>query len=539
MKRISLVAACAVSLMTLSAESVTITHVTAGDFANELTACGTEVADITELTVVGDAAMNATDFKAIRTSLAETLTKLDISSLTFANNRLPGDEAVGGTTAGVLENMTALVECKVPETLQGFMAKAFAGCKNLTTLNMPDGVTIIHQQTFQNCSSLNVDKLPAALKEVRANAFENCTSLTVSELPAGVTRIMGRGFSKASVTFSELPEGLTTLGEYAFSGSSIEIKTLPSTLTTLGTYVFQSCKGITDFTIPDVCNLWTKIPDATFWVDPNTYTRTFTCRAPEPPTARFGKFKGDWSDEWAGVFGKGNDNQTFPNITFKVLASAMESYKATGPYNTMKRVALTTPVQAPVVDIDGGNATKCAVTLYVADGPESYKDFKNFTEEVYEGKGHFTFEVTSAEGNNEAFYIETVRYLEPEAYAEGDEEAEDPTDQNLLYAATGDIKNLVDQPVTVPVTVEPGMKQLYVKVSNAYYFLTGVEAVDTPANTVRRVGDTVYTTLPGAQLYDLAGRMVASTASNTIDLSGLPAGTYILRAGNTTKKILK
>lgn len=533
MKRISLVAACAVSLMTLSAESVTITHVTAGDFANELAACGTEVADITELTVVGDAAMNATDFKAIRTSLAETLTKLDISSLTFANNRLPGDESVGGTTAGVLENMTALVECKVPETLQGFMAKAFAGCKNLTTLNMPDGVTIIHQQTFQNCSSLNVDKLPAALKEVRANAFENCTSLTVSELPAGVTQIMGRGFYKASVTFSELPEGLTTLGEYAFSGSSIEIKTLPSTLTTLGTYVFQSCKGITDFTIPDVCNLWTKIPDATFWVDPNTYERTFTCRAPEAPTARFGKFKGDWSDEWAGVFGKGNNNQPFPNITFKVLASSLETYQATGPYNTMELVALTTPVQAPVIDIDGGDASKCIVYVTVAG-----KEHSDFSEEVYEGEGEFTIEVSSNTANNEAFYIERISYIEPEYYAEG-EEIQEPADENLLYAATGEVKDLVDRPVSVPVTVAPGMKQLHVKVANAYYVLTGVEAVDAPANSIRRVGDTIYMTLPGAQLYDIAGRMVLSTSDNTVDLSMLPAGTYVLRAGNTTMKILK
>ena len=46
-------------------------------------------------------------------------------------------------------------------------------------------------------------------------------------------------------------------------------------------------------------------------------------------------------------------------------------------------------------------------------------------------------------------------------------------------------------------------------------------------------------TLPGAQLYDIAGRMVVNTSGNTVDLSMLPAGTYILRAGRETVKIMK
>ena len=528
MKKLSLALAFALAAAGAQAESVTITHETAGGLAAELAACGVEMANITELTITGDAVMDKDDFKAIRTNLAATLTKIDLSDAKFNNNRFPGDESVGNTTSGVLENMTVLEECVVPETLGGFMAKAFAGCKNLTTLNMPDGISVIHQQAFQNCAKLNVAKLPAALTQIRANAFENCTALNVSILPSGVKSIMGRAFYKAGVTFTEFPEGLTTIGEYAFSGSSIAIKTLPSTLTTIGTFVFQSVKTMTDFTIPDVANLWTKIPDATFWVDPNTFARTFSCRAPSAPTARFGKFKGDWSDEWNGVFGKGNQNQTFPNITFKVLASALESYQTTGPYKDMKLEILKTAIAEPVIDKPIELLDEHFTVSFAVNG-EEYTDFASIPE------GPVTLKIAFKDEADDNIYVDEVAYAEPEAYAEEDVEA--PEAPSYLYKAE-DPTAMLKQAVEVPVTVTPDMPALSIKLTK-YSDTTGIDNIAADNADFVRCGDVLYLTNGNGALYNIAGALVATATANSIDMAGLADGIYILRTGKTAAKIVK
>lgn len=551
MKRILLVAAAATSMLSMSAVPVTITHETSGALATELQAAIdanpddalTALSDITELTIVGEGQMVDADYTAVR-SLAATLVKLDISAANL-NKKIPGGQW-DGENSGRLRSMTVLEEVVLPDDITSIGGATFTGCKKLRKINLNDNIKVFPNHVFRGCTALELEALPANTTHIEQYAFYQCANLKLTSLPSTVQQIRDDAFNESNVAFNELPASLTVLGPRAFRKTNVTFNSLPKGITVLNASVFaatkctfstfpahvtnvgdcalQSVKTLPEFTIPNQANLWTKIPNGLFYVN-ESIERSFICRAPSAPAV--GKVTGS---NWDETFGR---PAMCTNTTMKVLASAMETYEATAPYSSMNLVALTTPVQAPMIDIDGGEASKCIVTLTVAG-----KDHQDFTEEVYEGEGNFTFEVTSAEDNNEAFYIETVRYLEPEAYAEGDE-TEEPVDDNLLYAATGDIKDLVDQPVTVPVTVEPGMKQLYVKVSNAYYFLTGVEAVDAPANTVRRVGDTVYTTLPGAQLYDLAGRMVARTASNTIDLSGLPDGTYILRAGNTTMKILK
>lgn len=553
----------AASMLCMNAETVTINHETAGALATELQAAInadpddalTAMSDITELIITGEAVMSDNDFAAIRANLRPSLSVLDLSQAKFTNNVLPGK--TDGVKQGILQTMN-VVEVILPETLTGLSSGAFYQCRKLEKINLSDAIKSINQYCFSGCSKLKLEKLPAYLTSIGPDAFRGCYSLELTELPETIKSIRGdafnddevesyrkpapgiaftklpanleilgeRAFRKTGCTFSEWPEGLTSIPSSVFSATSVSFKELSPNITSVGEYAFQSVKTMTEFTITNQANLWTKIPNGCFFVATDDVQRTIICRAPVPPTATVNV----GASAWTGSFSQVAKN---PNLTFKVLASALESYKAKSPYNTMNLVALTTPVTAPVVDIDGGDASKAIVYITVAD-----KEHRDFTEEVYEGEGMLNIEVAGDKTANEYFYIESVRYLEPETYAEGDE-TEDPVDANLLYEASGDVKDLVEKPVAVPVTVEPGMKPLYVKVSNAYSALTGVDSVDAPANSVRRVGDTIYMTLPGAQLYDPAGRMVASTATNAVDLSGLPAGLYILRAGNTTVKILK
>lgn len=552
MKKISLVMmSLGLAASAANAAEVTIQHNTAGALAAELTQAITDnglsgMSDITGLIITGEAAMNATDFAAIRSNLRPSLLTIDLSQAVFTGNKLPGGDY---DKQGLLQTMN-IVECKLPETLTGLSGGVFFECKSLEHVNLPDGIRLINQYCFSGCTKLQLEALPSGLTAIAADAFKSCAALTLTELPATIKTIGGdafnesgvafttlprdlekigeRTFRKTNCTFSEWPEKLTEIPGSVFSATKVAFKELSPNITSVGTYAFQSVKTMAEFTIPDQANLWTKIPDGCFFVQTDDVKRTFICRAPAAPKATVNIGSGAWS----GSFSQVAKN---PNTTFKVLASAMESFQNTAPYNTMNIEALTTPVTAPVIVMpEGIDPSACTMAL-VVNGQEH----TDFSQEVLEGEGLFV--VKFAEEADANLYVEEIRYSAPVATAEGEDEGEtepgeDP-DPDLLYMAGTPADNLKKQ-IEVPVNVTPGMAGLQVKVAK-YSGVSAVENIAAENTGVTRQGDMIYLTAPGADLYNVAGKLVASSRGNTIDLSGIPGGVYILRAGKTTVKILK
>lgn len=557
MKRFSLVAAFAVSLLSVSAESVTINHTTAGGLQSELEAeiaandALSSMADITGLTIIGEAAMNATDFVAIRANLRPSLVSLDLSGAVFASNKLPGGDY---DKEGILQTMN-VVEVKLPETLTGLSGGVFYKCKKLESVNLPDGIKSINQYCFSGCEKLRLTSLPPNLTTIAADAFRGCASLELTELPETVKTIGGdafnedndtkvglegvmleklprdltslgeRAFRKTGCTFSIWPEGLKAIPGSVFSGTKVRFTELSPNITSVGTYAFQSVKTMTEFTITDQANMWTKIPDGCFFVATDDVERTFICRAPVAPKATVNVGSGAWS----GSFSQVAQN---PNVTFKVLASAMDSYQAAAPYNTMNLVALTTMVSQPIVELpEGVNASHVIVGLVVNGVGHS-----DFSQEVLEGEGQFKVEF--ADDADSRLYVEEIRFAPAAAYAEGEEETGEPVDANLLYAADGEVSSLLKKAVEVPVSVAPSMNPIRVKVAVSNN-VSGVENVEAATTRITRQGDMIYAAVAGIKVFDLAGRLTLSSGSNSVDISSLPAGAYILRAGKSAVKILK
>ncbi|MCM1070964.1 MAG: leucine-rich repeat domain-containing protein [[Clostridium] fimetarium] len=581
MKKFTILAtAFALAASAANAESVTIKHETAGALESELNAAIaasetlTSMADITELTIVGEAQMTATDFAKIRTHLRPSLLYLDLSGAKFANNKLPGGDY---DKQGILQTMN-VKEVKLPSTLTGLSGGAFYMCKSLETINLPDGVKVISQYCFSGCEKLKLTSLPPNLTTISADAFRGCVSLELTELPETVKSIGGdafnddevasnklpltgvafsklprdleklgeRAFRRTSCTFSEWPENLTTLPSSVFSATKVAFKTLSPNITSVGTYAFQSVKTMPEFIIPDQANLWTKIPDGCFFVQTDDAVRAFVCRAPSAPKATVNIGSGAWS----GSFSQVAKN---PNTTFRVLASAAKSFKTTAPYSSMNIELLTTEVAAPQMLYADGILPEHVVVKFIADKPADYEEFDEhfpgFQAEhttfgaVPEGEGHL--EISFTDDADFFAYVKEIRWAPTaEAYAEdgeteGDasEEAGEEIDPDLLYTCTN-LSQSLKRTISVPVNVTPGMRPLFVEIGKTD-LQTGVESVEAPAAIVTRRGDILSLSVEGAELYDLAGRMVASTTSNTLDLGGLPAGAYVLRAHKTAVKIVK
>ena len=158
---------------------------------------------------------------------------------------------------------------------------AFQGCRRLTSLNLPAGITSICEGAFWGCRELTSLTLPAGITWIEFSAFDGCsglkevrfcindnldTYLTKGQTPWSV--LMGKQPTVANpykkvncgikyyindkeITSIEIPSNVTTLSNYVFQGcSGLTSLTLPAGITEIGDYAFESCIGLTSLTLP-------------------------------------------------------------------------------------------------------------------------------------------------------------------------------------------------------------------------------------------------------------------------------------------------
>ena len=68
-------------------------------------------------------------------------------------------------------------------------SSAFYSCRELTMVDIPEGVTIINSYAFYFCTSLEVIELPNSLERIDIMALHNCSSLTSLYIPRNLTEI--------------------------------------------------------------------------------------------------------------------------------------------------------------------------------------------------------------------------------------------------------------------------------------------------------------------------------------------------------------
>ena len=116
------------------------------------------------------------------------------------------------------ESIISFDELKYFTSLTG-TSDSFKGCTNLTSITLPNSVTIISSNAFEGCRSLTSITIPNSVVTIDVEAFYGCRSLTSITIPNSVTTIDIRAFGLCqSLTSIIIPNSVTDLRGSAFYG---------------------------------------------------------------------------------------------------------------------------------------------------------------------------------------------------------------------------------------------------------------------------------------------------------------------------------
>ena len=161
-----------------------------------------------------------------------------------------GITSIGYGAFSGCESLRSLV---IPDSVSSIGDCAFEGCKSLCSLVIPDSVTSIGEGAFYDCKSLISIVIPDSVTSIGRGAFSGCTSLTNIAIPDGVTSIGDCAFCGCeSLSNIVIPDSVTSIEDSAFNGcESLNSVVIPDGVTSIGESAFLGCGSLTNIAIPD------------------------------------------------------------------------------------------------------------------------------------------------------------------------------------------------------------------------------------------------------------------------------------------------
>lgn len=140
---------------------------------------------------------------------------------------------------------TALETVKFGDGLKGIWECAFGSCVNLKEITLPDGLEYIYTHAFDGCASLEEIVIPDSVTRIEPWAFANCTSLQSISFSDNITVIAeSMCYGCISLMLIDFGDGVTHVQPDAFYGCiSLERLYIPKNIIAL-TRAFTYCGAL-------------------------------------------------------------------------------------------------------------------------------------------------------------------------------------------------------------------------------------------------------------------------------------------------------
>ena len=154
----------------------------------------------------------------------------------------------------------------IPSKINGYTVtaigyEAFKDNTSITSVTIPDSVTLIDEFAFHYCESLKEVNLGKGLKTIDSDAFAHCYALTAITIPDSVTKLGTAVFQYCQNLESVMiGKGLTQINHAVFSYCYyLASVTIPASVTYIGVYAFDDCPYITNVYYEGSQSAWQQI----------------------------------------------------------------------------------------------------------------------------------------------------------------------------------------------------------------------------------------------------------------------------------------
>lgn len=195
------------------------------------------------------------------------VTKIEESAFAWCRNMksitIPNSiTSIGAIAFNYCSSLSKIV---IPNSITSIGDGAFSGCSGLINITIPASVTSIGNQAFDSCidlESINVspDNLIYSSQEgilydkgkttlIRCPCGKMGSSLII---PSSVTRIADFAFDNCYKLLNiSIPKSVTEIGDSAFKNCRFTYITIPDSITSIGNFAFYGCGELLSISIPD------------------------------------------------------------------------------------------------------------------------------------------------------------------------------------------------------------------------------------------------------------------------------------------------
>ena len=138
-------------------------------------------------------------------------------------------------------------------------ANAFAGCSNVKSVSIPEGLTKIEDGAFYKCTGLTSVTIPSSVMKIGQETFAYCNNLTSIKVKSGLYYDSRNGCNAIIATNSNkliqgcagtvIPNTVESIALGAFAGTGIKEINIPGSVTSIGEYAFYDCHDLTSVII--------------------------------------------------------------------------------------------------------------------------------------------------------------------------------------------------------------------------------------------------------------------------------------------------
>ena len=418
---------------------------------------------------------------------------------------------------GLIQCPGAKTEFDIPSSVHFIREDAFRGCSSLPSVTIPNSVTDINSYAFDGCSSLTSVTIPSSVKYIGRGPFADCTKLEEIIVEDGnekycsdngalynldKTRLFQCPGAKTEL---DIPNSVINVEQYAFSGcSSLTSVTISNSMWTIHNSLFAGCSSLTSVTIPNSVTT----------IEGEAFRGCSSLISIDIPNSV------DWIHDKAFYGCSSLTSVTIPNSVDCIDKEAFY-----GCSSLTKIIDLRPFPQGLGADVFK-NVPSDAV-VYIPKGSYMYYGQSGFLEYFSDFREMGAFDITLSES--------TLRLSEGESakLTVTVVKDDDVTIGNHEWTSSNpEVATVEDGKVTA---IAPGTAEITYTVYDGY----GVAHSDSCKVVVGAAGIndvTVDDTSSSVYVYTLSGMTVLSNAP-VDEVHNLPAGLYIVRQGNTVKKI--